>query len=203
MAVNRPFGLAAVRHRNGNPFNQQLSKYFIPAADGSAYYLGDAVKSVANADAVGIPALQKSAGNDIIRGVFMGQEQPGTNLPSIQGVLLQNTQTSIPAAKAGTNYYMLVADDPDIVFCIQDDGITTGNLVAANANKNANMTIATPTLAQQFSASVILSSSIAVTSTLLLKLFGLNQQPGNVFGNFGIWNCCINAHEWNGQTAGV
>ena len=161
------------------------------------------MKSAANADANGIPALQKSVGTDIIRGVFMGQEQPGSNLPSIQGVLLQNTFTSIPAAKNGVNYYMLVADDPDIVYCIQDDGITTGNLIAANANKNANMTIAAPAQPQQFSASVILSSSIAVTATFLLKLFGLLQQPGNAFGAFGIWQATINAHEWNGQTAGV
>lgn len=203
MATNRPFGLAAIRHRNGNPFNEAVSRYFVPAADASAYYIGDPVKSAANADTNGVPALQKSAGNDILRGVFMGQEQPGVNTPSIQGVLLQNTQTSIPATKNGVNYYIYVVDDPDVVFAIQDDGITGGNLVAANANKNANMTIAAPAQPQQASATVILSSSIATTSTLTLKLFGLVQQTGNVFGAFGIWQAFINAHEFNGQTAGV
>jgi hypothetical protein len=201
--VNRPFGLAVVRTRSGNQFNQQVSRYFVPSTDGSAYYIGDPVKSVANADANGVPALQKSNGTDIIRGVFIGQENPATNQPSIQGTLLNNVQTSIPAAKAGVNYYILVVDDPDVVFCVQDDGITTANLVAASANKNANLTIAAPSLAQQFSGTVILSSSIAVTATFLVKLFGLLQQPGNTFGAFAVWLCTINAHEWNGQSAGV
>ena len=202
MAIARPFGLQPIRTVDGNQFNFQVSTYMIPSGDGSVYSIGDAVKSAANADLNGISAVQKAVGTDILRGVIVGVINPAPNLPSIQGVLIDNTITSIPASKT-KNFYVAVADDPSLVFAIQDDGITLGNLVAANANKNFSLTIANPSQPQQDSATVMLSSSLAVTAGLNMKAFGLQQFPGNVFGAFAIWLSKINQHEFQGNTAGI
>lgn len=202
MATARPFGLQPIRTIDGNQFNFQVSTYMIPLADGSIYSIGDAVKSAANADANGIPAVAKAVGTDTLRGVVVGVINPAPNTPSIQGVLVDNTITSIPATKT-RNFYVAVADDPSYVFAIQDDGITVGSLVAANANKNFSLTIANPSSAQQDSATVMLSSSLAVTQGLNMKAMGLQQIPGNAFGVFAIWLCKINQHELQGNTVGI
>lgn len=208
MALNRPFGLSPVRQGSASPFNMQVNKYQVPSADGSAYYIGDAVKAAANADVNGIPAVQKAAGTDTLRGVMVGVENPATNLPSLQGVSLDQTVTSIPATKT-KDYYCFVADDPDTLFTIQDDGITTANLVATNANKNFSLTIATPSLGYQMSGTVMLSSSLATTVGLNMKAIGLAQEPAiagggsNAFGAYAIWMCKINQHELMGNQVGV
>jgi hypothetical protein len=174
----------------------------IPSADPSIYSIGDAVKSAANADLNGIPAVAKAAGTDTLRGVVIGVINPMPNLPSIQGTLIDNTITSVPATKT-KNYYVAVADDPSLIFAIQDDGITTASLVAANANKNFTLTVANPAQPQMDSATVMLSSSLAVTQAFNMKAFGLQQFPGNAFGAFAVWLSKINQHELQGNTAGI
>jgi hypothetical protein len=57
------------------------------------------------------------------------------------------------------------------------------------------------------SGEVILSSSLATTSTLNWKALGLyqglNNGAQNAFGTYAIWLCTPNAHELHGLTAGV
>lgn len=202
MATARPFGLQPLRAVGGYTFNFQVAKYYIPSSDGSVYSIGDAVKSAANADANGVPAVQKAAGTDTVRGVVIGVENPGVNLPSVQGVLLDTTITSIPATKV-KGYYVFVTDDPGYIYAIQDDGITSGSLVAANANKNFSLTVANPSNAVQDSATVMLSTSLATTQALAWKAMGLEQIPNNAFGLFAIWLCKANQHELQGNTTAI
>lgn len=203
MAANKPFGLSPVFTIGTGGYNARATRYLVPSADGSIYSMGDPVKSAANADANGVPAVQKlAAGTDTIRGVYLGFELASVNNPSLQGVVLDATSTNLPATKT-RNYYVFVQDDPATIFAIQDDGITGGNLVAANANKNFSLTLANPAGNQQVSATVMLSSSLATTAGLNFKAFGLQQLPGNVFGAFGVWLCKANQHELQGNTAGI
>ena len=170
MALNKPFGLAPTRTLDANAFNQQTTRYFIPSADGSAYNIGDLVISAANADANGVPAVAKAAGTvNPVRGVIVGVEiaPPSTPQTTFSGTALNLQNTGIPAAKAGVNYYVYVIDDPGALFVVQDDGITTGNLIAANANKNSNFTITAGANLTAYSGTVLLSSTIAVTAALI------------------------------------
>jgi hypothetical protein len=109
---------------------------------------------------------------------------------------------SIPATKTHA-YYVMVDDDPSSIFCIQDDGITTGKLVAASCNLNFSLTVTAGATTSSASATVILSSSFATTSSLNMKAMGLLQIPGNVFGAYARWVCRINEHELGQPTAGV
>lgn len=198
-----PRGFVPSRYRDGSAWNGAVNMYYIPAADTNQYNPGDMVKSAAGGDANGIPQIVKiTNGTDTARGVVFGCLLANPNQPSIQGTNLDLTVQNIPATKT-KDYYVLVCDDPNVVYELQDDGITTANLVAASCNKNASYTVTNPTAPQQNSATVLLSTSIAVTATLPLKIIGLAQKPNNAYGAFATWLVMMNQSEFQGNTAGV
>lgn len=199
--MNAPIGLRPVKTVGAASWNEQANLYYVPASDTSAYYIGDVVKSAAGADANGIPQTQKAAGTDTLLGVVVGILVSNPNGVSLQGTTLDLADTFAPATKA-KDYYLMIADDPNTIFEVQGDATAT-NQVAANANKNATLTIATPTAPGQFSSTVINSGSIATTNTLNIKLMGLVQKSTNGFGAYARYLCKINQHELMGGTAGV
>jgi len=198
-----PRGFVPSRYRDGSCWNGQVNMYYIPAADTNQYNPGDAVKSAAGGDANGIPQVVKiTNGTDTARGVIFGCLVANPNLPSLVGTNLDLTVQNIPATKT-KDYYVLVCDDPNVLYELQDDGLNPGTTVAAACNKNATYTVTNPTAPQQNSATVLNSASIAVTATLSLKLMGLVQKPNNAYGANATWLVMFNEHEFQGNTAGV
>lgn len=196
-----PRGFVPLRYRDGSAWNGGANMYWIPAADTNQYNVGDAVKSAANGDANGISAVAKiTNGTDTVRGVIIGVLVANPNQPSIQGINLDLTIQNIPATKL-KDYYVLVVDDPAVLFEIQDDGLNA--LTATACNKNATFTVANPSSPQQNSATVLNTGSVAVTATLNLKIFGLSQKPNNAYGVNAKWVVMFNEHEFQGGTAGV
>lgn len=200
--VQSPRGFVPSRYANGSPFNGAGNLYYIPSTDGLQYNVGDAVKSGAGGSSTGIPQVVKAAGTDTVRGVIMGVMVAPQNENSFLGANLDLTVQNIPASKQH-DYYVLVADDPAILFELQGDGTAT-NQVAASCNKNASFTVTNPTTPQQNSASTLNSASIATTAALNLKIFGLVQQSrNNEYGAYANWLVKFNQHELQGNTAGV
>lgn len=195
-----PRGFVPSRYLSGSAWNGGMNVYFIPAADTNQFCVGDAVKSAAVSDANGVPGVTKAAGTDTVRGVVLGVFVSSPGAQSLQAVGLDLTTQGIPATK-GRDYYVMVVDDPDVLFELQDDGLAA--LTATAVNKNASFTVTAPTAPQQNSASVLNTASVAVTSTLPLRLFGLVQKPNNNFGVNAVWLVKFNQHELRGNTAGV
>lgn len=206
MALNRPFGVTP--YILGQAQTHRVTRYRIPSTDGSAYYINDVLAQVAGSDSNGVPNVQKNSGTASIRGFLVGIENPSVNTPSIQGTVIDATVVSIPATKT-RDYYVLVADQPDMFCLAQDDGITGANLVAASANLNSQLTVAAPTQTYQLSATVLLSSSFAVTNTHIMKLCGLAPNPAiagggsNAYGAYAVWVCRPNSHNFNGLVVGI
>ena len=200
----QPRGFVPARYMNGAAWSGGASMYYIPSTDTNQYNPGDVVLTAAvGADANGIPAVTKNTtGTGVVRGVVIGCLLAVPNQVSLVGTNLDLTVQNIPATKT-RNYYVLVVDDPKVIFQIQDDGITTANLVAASVGLNASFTVTNPTAPAQNSATVLLSSSFAVTAGLTVKLFGLSQIPNNAFGANATWDVIFNQHEFQGNTAGV
>ncbi len=193
--TNTPFGLQVIRGGGAYSFNAQGSLYVVTAGNTDAFYLNDAMVVAAGGDAAGIPAIGKSAGTGLLRGSLQAIFPVNVNNPvSLAGTALALETTNIPATKAAA-YYVLIDDDYTTVYMAQDDGITTGNLVAASCNLNASLTVTAGASTTSPSGSVILSSSMATTLGLPLKLFGLVQQPGNVYGAYAKWQCRINQSD--------
>lgn len=196
-----PRGFVPSRYMDGSAWNGGCNMYVVLSTEGNQINIGDTVKSAANGDANGIPAMTKiTNGTDTARGVVIGCLAANPNDPSLVGTMLDLTIQNIPATKT-KNYYILVADDPNLLFELQDDGLAA--LTATSCNKNASYTVANPTAPQQNSASVLSTASVATTSTLPLKIVGLAQKPDNAFGINAKWLVRFNTHELIGNTAGV
>lgn len=196
-----PQGFKPSRYLNGAAWNGAANMYYIPQADTNQYNVGDAVKSAAGADPNGLPQVAKiTNGTDTVRGVIIGCLRQTPNNPSLVGINLDLTIQNIPATKQ-QNYWVLVVDDPQVLFELQDDGLAA--LTAAASNKNASFTVANPTAPAQNSATVLSTASVATTQALNLKIFGLVQKPNNSFGAYATWLVKFNQHELMGNTAGV
>ena len=195
--LNAPFGFSAVIYGTSGTNNQQQRVYYIPSTDTSAYYIGDVVKTIDGSDTNGTPAIAKCATGGVPRGVVSGVLINNPNLPSIQGVNLDLTTTSIPASKSA-DYYVLVNDDPDQVFLIQGDGTT---FVTTDVNTNATYTVAAPSLSNQMSASVLTGTT--TFSTAVLKIVGIEPIPGNILGPYVRFMVMFNNHEFNRPSVGV
>ena len=200
----QPRGFVPVRYLNGAAWSGGGNMYYIPSSDTNQYNPGDVVLTAAvGADTNGIPAVTKNTtGTGVVRGVLIGVLKANPNNPSLVGTNIDLTVQNIPATKTQA-YYVLVVDDPKVVYQIQDDGITTANLVAASVGLNASFTVTNPTAPAQNSATVLLSSSFATTAALTVKIFGLSQIPNNAFGANATWDVIFNQHEFQGNTAGV
>ena len=190
--IIQPKGFVPSRYLNGSPYNGGTNLYCIPSTDGSMFSVGDAVTTVAGGDANGIPNVAKATGTSTVRGVITGVLPVGYNNPSLVGVNLDLTLQNVPATKTKA-YYVLVADDPNLLFEIMDDGAAA--LTATACNKNAIFVVVNPTSPAQVSASTLSAASVATTSTLNLKIMGLVQKPNNAFGINALWLVKFNLHE--------
>ena len=174
---DRPSGFKLVGHISGSPHNAQIRRYSIPASDGTALFVGDAVKSDGSADADGVPGVIQAAADNGLRGVIVAFEPEPTNLE-----LLYRT--------ASTLRYCLVCDDPDAIFEIQEDG----TIAATDVGGNADIVVGSgSTVSGQLAME--LDSSSAVTATAQLRILGLVQRADNEIGTNGKWLVRINEHE--------
>jgi hypothetical protein len=194
---NAPFGFSPIIYGTSGTANQQQRVYWIPAADTSAYYIGDVVKTATGSDANGTNKVVKCASGDTPRGVISGVLQANPNSPSLVGTNIDLTITSVPATKA-VDYYVMVNDDPDQVYVIQGDSST---FTTADANKNASYTVAAPSYANQLSATVLTATT--TSSTAALKIVGFEQIPGTTIGAYARFMVMFNQHEFNRPSAGV
>lgn len=196
-----PRGFVPSRYLNGSAWNGACNMYAVLTSEGNQINVGDAVKSDAHGDANGIPAVTKiTNGTDAARGVVVGCLAANPNDPSLVGTTLDLTLQYIPATKTKV-YYVLVADDPNLLFELQDDGLAA--LTETSCNKNATYTVTNPTAPQQNSATVLSTASVATTNTLSLKIMGLVQKPNNAYGKNANWLVRFNLHEFFGSTAGA
>ena len=189
--VNMPMGLQPVKYLNGSPWNGQATRYCIPSGDTTAYYLYDPVTTAGSADANGVATVSIGVAGAAILGSIVGVEVAGDNLDI----------KYVPATKT-RDYYVYVADDPNLIFEIQESGTA---MAAADVGLNANFVIAAPSSTVSPSATAIGNSTKNTTATLNLKLLGLSQRVDNAFGTYAKWLVLINNHQYKAGTgtAGV
>jgi hypothetical protein len=136
-------GLSPVRYLSGSPWNGAVNLYCILPADTNAYWIGDAVTTIgnANADANGIPAVTLAAAGAAIRGVIVGI---GTAAPGSGPYINPNNLAAIsrPSGAQTPTYYVAVVDDPDVLFEIQEGGAGSV-LTATSVNRNVNLNTGT------------------------------------------------------------
>lgn len=177
---NAPTGLSPKRYRNGSPWMGAARRYFHPATDNVALYIGDPVIIAGSADGDGTPTATRAtaAGAGRITGVVVGFDPSPTIIANGYGA-------------ASTGFYVLVADDPALLFEIQEDSVG-GALAATSVGLNADLIAAAGNNATKQSGFMLDSSTALASATLQLRIVQLEQRADNEIGANAKWLVAIN-----------
>ena len=201
---NKPMGLSPVKYLNGSDWDGRGNMYYIDNTDSNAYNVGDpVVLKVSTDQKYGLQTVTRaSVGSNPITGVIVGIGTNPVGGPYIDPTNL--TLVSAPATKT-KNYFALVADDPNLIFEIQEggSGYASGNVLAYTAaNKNGQFFYAAPATGAAYSAVTLDAvTGVNTTATLQLKLLGCVQRADNVpFTIYNKWLVKINNHTYGTGT---
>lgn len=176
-------GMKPVRHRNGSPYNGECSMYYIPSTDASTIGIGEAMKLVNAMDASSeVSVVAQAAAGDALIGVVVGfpSDAVGTSAIPLSGP---------PYRRASTGCYVLIADDPDLIFQIQEDA-DSGVVSAANigAHANADIVVVSATANADVGTGIsktLLDSSTAAATSATLKILGVKRDGVNAGAQTG------------------
>jgi hypothetical protein len=188
-------GMLAVSHLFLDGSIGRVQRYFVPASDATALFVGDPVKAAGSADPItGLMTVTRASAGDTILGVVQAVDQ-------IDGVPITSTILNRIYRPASTAMYLMIADDPYTIFETQSDSSAT---VALNdIGANANLVAGSGSIVTGLSGYQLDSSSIATTNTLQLRLLGFKQAPDNTFpATNAKMRVLINNHFYK-QTTGV
>lgn len=187
--TDRPAGLSPVKHLGGASWNGKANVYYVPATDGTAIFKGDAVKSAGSADATGkYPTVAQAAAGNAVRGVVVGfGESPN--------VMINPTNPDRVNRPASTAMYVLVVDDPSVIFEVQEDS-DGGALAATSVGLSADLVVAAGSSTTGKSGMELDSSSAAALAATLKILRAVNRED-NELGDNCKWEVLIAEHEMN------
>lgn len=198
--VNAPSGLSPVMYKNGSPWNGQARTYYIASTDVNAFAIGDPVALTGTGDSKGIPGvtLATAGSANPVLGAIVGVGGTVYGGPMADP---NNLNTTVVPATKLRGYYVMVADDPNIVFEIQESITSATPLTTAAVTKNANLLAGANS--GYMSGWQFNNSTTGTGATLQLHLFGLVQRADNTFGAYAKWLCTINTHALANNIAGV
>lgn len=196
--TDAPFGLSPVKYAWGSPYDGACRAYYVPSGYATALYIGDPVLITGTSNTTTIrgfapgvlPAINKAAAaSGQITGVIVG-------------FLPLDGQTSNVYGAASTDRIALVADDPNLLFAIQDDA--SGTLAATDVGLNAQLIFTHSGSNFTGRSGVELDATTpATTSTFQLTIISLLDRPDNELGQWAKWLVRINQHTYAPGNVGV
>lgn len=175
-------GLRPVRYQGGAAYTGAANLYHINATDTTVTFIGQLVKPAGSADADGVMS--------VLGNITTGDRVLGP-VVSVKEV----TRDSTVHREALTERYVYVADDPNLLFSIQDDAAATptaaivGNVadVASTTSGSTFTGISTMELSMA-------SISAAGDSTEDVTIVGLERRVDNEIGDNADWLVRLNNH---------
>ncbi len=190
--ANAPIGLRPYRRTNGEPYNGAANVYYVPSSVASNVFVGDPVTYLtAAADANGIPAVTPAtagSSNNVL-GSVVGIVSAGEPVIAV-------TRDLPIYHQASTAGYILVSDDPDLLYEVQENG----NMGAQAPNRNVNLVAGSGSTVTGLSGWQLNSSTLNTTSTLQMRVIRMLQQADNVAGTNAKWLCRINLNALTSAT---
>lgn len=169
------FGLKPVRYKDGSVYNGAANVYFVPATDATALFVGDPVIIAGSGDVEGVPTITRAAAGDRITGVVVGFT---SNPASTAG---SDTAMTVGYRAASTADYVLVADDPTLLFEVTEDAVG-GALAVADIGNNADLVAGNGSTYTKLSG-YALDSSTKATTTAQVRIERLSPVINNVLGS--------------------
>lgn len=189
--ADAPSGLSPVRYLSGSPYSGAGTVYTTAAGDSTAIFVGDPVKITGAAqtiDGVTYPDVAQAASTNVVVGVVVA--------------VLPDTRDSLTYRAASTVRRLLVADDPNLLFEIQEVSGGTA-LTAAAIGLNANFVVGSGNTSTGMSGVELNNATEATTNTLDLKIHNVVNRPDNEIGEHAKWLVRLNNHLHVNQIAGV
>lgn len=175
--ADTPRGLRPVRYISGAPYNGAVNRYYVPASDSTAIYIGGLVKPGGSADANGVMGVtgNVATGNAVV-GVVV-------SVDPLNGAGANGHKSSIYRA-ASTERYVLVADDPNLLFEVQEDAGGAALAITAVGNSADLTGFTSGSTVTGFSAIEVDSSTATASGdgTEDVVIMGFSQKQGNEVG---------------------
>lgn len=192
--TSRINGFRPVKYLNGSAWNGQANIYEIVVGDGTATMIGDLVKADSGTATDVYPTC--------VRHGTTGEVTSGLALGVVVGFVISPTDLNTPQYRAAsTKRYALVADDPNLIFEVED-GATTPTTKTLIGNNCGFMATAGSTTTGA-SGMTTGTTTPTTTNSLPLKIMGIVDRPGNEAGSaYQKLLVMINQHYYmGGQTA--
>lgn len=188
---NTAFGLWPERKVSGAYWTGGANMYFVPSTDSNNIFLGDPLIPTGAGDANGVPAVQlaTAGSSNYTIGPMVGIVNGGEPIVSVTRDLPIYRQASV-----GT--YILIADDPDLMFKIQSNGTS----VAGDTMANANLVSGSGSTVTGYSGWQLNESTVNTTATLQLRVLWPMRTTDNVIGANTKWLVQINLHSLSNTT---
>lgn len=185
---NTPYGLRPYSNAWGQLWTGAVRTYAVPAGNGTALFLGDPVKLITNSsDGNGVQnvVIGTAGGGAYTLGCFMGISNNAgqTTIP-----LLQSQTPYLPASTAA---YVYVADDPFLLFAIQENGA----MVSGASGRNADLVAGAGSTVTSMSGWQLASSTLQTTNTLQMRIVEMLQETDNAVGTNAKWLVKFNLHS--------
>lgn len=179
--LDRPHGFDPVRYLSGVPYNGSVRRYKKEAS--TIIAKGDAVVITGTAEATtAIPLVDRAAaGSGTITGVVIAIDPLTTDL----------SKTHLAAADTG---YVLVADNPELLFQVQEDG-DTDPIAITDVGEGCDIIVADANTTLGLSV-MELNSDNAGTGDQV-QIMELAQMADNALGAYAEWIVRINEHTYN------
>lgn len=199
--TDNPFGLRPVRYRSGAPWDGKVTPYYIGTGDSTALYIGDPVVIVGNSNtAVEGDGRHQVGSLPVIAKATAGDANP------VVGVVVAvewETEASLIYRAASTERIVYVADDPEIVFQIQDDGAGTPGTGNVFLNANLVYTHAGSAITGRSGAELNAGTWTADQSFQLLILGAARLPNNDPASDNCVWDVLINTHQFKGGAVGT
>lgn len=195
---NIVFGLRPVQNMGSGTYEGRIRQYSVPSGDATAIFVGDPVKLAGTSQIINgqvFSDVAQAATGDVMVGVVVGS--------------LAETRDSLIYRAASTQRVLLVCDDPNAMFEIQQTNSGTA-LTANDVGLNANFVVAAGSTVTGLSGVTLDNTTEATTNTLDLKIVGMVNRADNDVGTAAGTGAAasrfyvrINRHQFANQIAGV
>lgn len=191
--VNAPFGARPVRYLNGTPWSGVGRPYYVPAAYGTALYIGDPVVIVGDSndnEYMGFPPGSLSEVN-------IGVAGDATPITGFVVGFNPVTAQSLVYKPASTEAIVYVCDDPNVVFHIRDDG--GGTPSADWVGWNANLISGSGSTVTGRSAWALdggTSDGPDADASNQLLILALAAIQNNEIGDYAVWEVLLNQQTY-------
>lgn len=181
MSVNqdRPNGFTPVGTMSGSPWNGYVRLYETDASEGTGIFVGDAVTLEADGN------IAPATNAEVILGVCVGvlPHMPAKTSGKLDNFLSSTSPTLLPTySAASTLGTIMVAIGPDVLYEVQEDGVTDP-VEMADIGSNVNLITTHAGSTTTGRSGMEIDSDSHTTGTAQFRLVDIVDRPDNEQGD--------------------